>query len=164
MDKHISTTLKAMQDEINSFPTYWFPPLIIYYSWVRNVFGMKMDIYKKYQIALVDAEHNESNLKEILSENLYQETTAIEVSLEKEDFGQIRRISPDYMLYLGYVPDEDSPIGVNINVLLPDMFQDIHSCHMRDTSALFKISNNLRNVLINKFDGYLTKARFVLKI
>ena len=62
------------------------------------------------------------------------------------------------------MPERDSPIGANVNSLIPDMFQNLHAKHMRSTNALYRISNKLRDVTICKFDGYLAKARLVLKI
>jgi hypothetical protein len=125
---------------------------------------MKMDIYKLYQCSLVEAENNEQTLKEILSDNLFQDTVSMEVSLEPDNFGELIKISPDYMLYLGSFPDRDSPLGYDVNLMIPDLFQDIHREHMKDTYGLYKISNILRDVLICKFDGYLAKARIVIKI
>ena len=123
-----------------------------------------MEIYKEYKLTLMGAEQNEGDLKEIASENLYQDTVAMEVSLEKDNFGSIIRISPDYFVYLGHLPERDSPISTNVNILVPDLFQDIHGVRMRNTTALYKISNGLRDVTVNKFDGYLAKARMVIKI
>jgi hypothetical protein len=40
----------------------------------------------------------------------------------------------------------------------------MHAKHMRSTNALYRISNKLRDVTICKFDGYLAKARLVIKI
>jgi hypothetical protein len=164
IDAEVLNDFFKMQKTMEIFPTYYYPVLIVYYSWVRNVFSMKMDIYKQYQCSLVDAENNEQTLKEILSGNLFQETVSMEVSLEPDNFGEVIRISPDYKLYLGSVPDRGSPLGYNVNQLIPDLFQDIHREHMKDSYGLYKISNILRDVLICKFDGYLAKARMVIKI
>jgi hypothetical protein len=99
MDRNIAKTLSEIQGDIGQFPTYFYPPLIIYYSWIRNVFDEKMRIYKEYKLTLMDAEQNETNLKEITSENLYQDTICMEVSLECHNFGNIIRVSPDYFVF-----------------------------------------------------------------
>jgi hypothetical protein len=51
-----------------------------------------------------------------------------------------------------------------VNLLLPDMFKEIHLDAMRNTHGLYKVSNVIREVMVTKFDGYLTKSKMVIKI
>lgn len=51
-----------------------------------------------------------------------------------------------------------------MNLLLPDLFKEIHLDAMRNTHGLYKVSNVIREVLVTKFDGYLTNSKMVIKI
>ena len=68
---------------------------------------------------------------------ILQETVAIEVSMQSENYGEIMQISPDYFVHLGNIADElgttHTPIGKNINMLMPEMFKQLHEKHMKET-------------------------------
>jgi hypothetical protein len=101
-DSKITKFLKLFQTSISDFPPYVYPPLILYYSWMRNVFSFRTEIYKQYTRRLKEFEDNETNLKEITVQNILQQTVAVQVSLQSNKYGKIIRLSPDYFMQLGY--------------------------------------------------------------
>ena len=173
LDKNISSLLKKHQNDLCSFPTYFYPPLILYYSWIRNVFDVRTQIYKEYTKRLNDFEQNETSIKNITPSNILQETVAIQISMQSDNYGEIIRLSPDYFTHLGTPQTNTSnpnnqlnnyPVGENVSILIPEIFKEIHGGVIKDTSKLYKMSNIIREALIIKLNGYLAKCKMVIKI
>ena len=87
--------------EHKTLPTFIYPTIILYYSWIRRYFDFQHEIFKEYQKKLLSLEYTESTLKEITPFNILQETVAMQVSLQSDDYGNIMQVSPDYFMYLG---------------------------------------------------------------
>jgi hypothetical protein len=90
-----------LREHGRTLPTLIYQTIILYYSWIRRYFDFKNEIFKDYQKRLLSLEYTEVTLKDITPFNILQETVAMQVSLQSDDYGNIMQVSPDYFMYLG---------------------------------------------------------------
>lgn len=155
---------KKYANMITKYPTFFYPPLILYYSWIRNFYTVRTKIYEEYMMRLKMYEYNVGNQQKLTRTNFLQEAVIIQCSLENDKSGTILKITPDYFQYLGYLPDGISPVGTNINLLLPGIIQDIHMDAMKNKmNHFYRFLNYNRDFVIKKYSGYLADTQFIVK-
>lgn len=163
-DNNIINIYMNIEDIMKKLPSFFYPPLVVYFSWVRNNFDLRQKLYFEYKNKLQIYEMNQSTLHHITHSNMAQESVVFNVSLQEDNFGEIIKISPDYFLYMKRLRNDESPIGKSINIIFPDSIVQSHARCMRRTESFHRILNNPKDFFIKKFDGYLERVKFVVKI
>jgi hypothetical protein len=80
-------------------PTFIYPPLVVYYAWIRNDYTMRQKLYFEYTNRLQVFEYNIPTLLRITQANMAQESVVLNVSIQEDNYGTIMNISPDYFCY-----------------------------------------------------------------
>ena len=99
-DNAIISIYLSIEDIMKKLPSFFYPPLVVYFSWVRNNFDLRQKLYFEYKNKLQIYELNSSTLNHITHANMAQESVVFNVSLQEDNFGEIIKISPDYFLYM----------------------------------------------------------------
>ena len=164
IDRRILGIYMSLEDYLKKLPTFFYPPLVVYYSWVRNEYTLRQKLYFEYKNRLQVYEYNLSTLGNISQSNMAQDSIVFNVSLQQENFGEIINISPDYFCYLKMMDNNESPIGKNINIIFPDSIASAHANAMKKMSGFHKLLNFSRSFFVKRFDGRLQRVKFIVKI
>ena len=121
----------------------------MYFLYQRDVLNNTDFKYEKYNLDNLDNNDSESNdflsIQDDFDEeqiNLSKERKIIIISAKQESIGNILKISLSACNLFGFPREEI--IGKNINILIPEIFQKIHS------NILLNKSNEISHMIINE--------------
>jgi len=145
-----------------ALPTYYLISLAMYFSNVRNEVKLAQKLFTLYKQKLQKWNILRGSINELDHENMVVDSVVIRASIEKGNRGLILDYSPDYYTYLGECGLK-SLKGLNVNDVLPDPFQELHTQKMARIDNFHLLMNLTRKFYIKGFDGFLRAITFVVK-